>query len=78
MNDIYQDMVDRWPSSIVARQQVGVFSGGVLTPRYMANLDSAGNGPKRIKFGNRVAYPVRSLAAWLEERSKPSTTRPAA
>jgi hypothetical protein len=34
-----------WPSSLVARDQVGKFSGGVISSKYIANLDCRGLGP---------------------------------
>lgn len=36
---------------------------------YMANLDSAGLGPKRIRCGSRVVYLRDSLIEWLANRS---------
>ena len=35
----------------------------------MANLDSMGSGPPRVKWGSqRVFYPVLGLVAWLRDR----------
>lgn len=64
-------MATRWPSPYVAREKVGEFTGGILTPKTMANLDSLNLGVKgRIKVGRKVAYPTNELIAWLESRSK--------
>ena len=64
------NMADGWPSKLVSRQEVSKFSGGAISEKYLANLDSAGQGPKeRIKIGRRVVYPVASLIEWLEGRS---------
>jgi hypothetical protein len=56
-----------WPSAIVARDEIDKFSGGLLTPRNMSNLDSRGEGPLlKIKFrGRKVAYPIDSLIDWI-------------
>jgi hypothetical protein len=62
-------LADRWPSSIVARRKVGDFSGGVLTEKYMANLESLGQGPMRLHIGRQVVYPVDSLIDWMEKRA---------
>lgn len=70
MIDVFQQMVDRWPSGIVSRTEIGRFSGGVLTPKYMANLDAQGRGPARVVCGRKVAYPLRELVEWMRERSK--------
>lgn len=60
----------RWPSPLVAREKISEFSGGILTPKTMANMDCNGEGPKgRITCGRKVAYPVAELIAWLESRS---------
>lgn len=60
----------KWPSSYVSREKVGEFSGGILNPRTLANLDCKGEGPKRIRIGRKVAYSVRDLCAWLAERAQ--------
>lgn len=61
----------RWPSSHVAREKVGEFTGGIITPKTLANLDSIGAGPKgRITVGRKVAYSVHELITWLESRTK--------
>lgn len=59
-----------WPSPFVARQEIKKFSGGIMSVKYIANLDSQGLGPRgRIKIGRKVAYPVDALVEWLESRS---------
>jgi len=65
------DLAKRWPSPFIARQEVRNFSGGILSDKYLANLDCQGLGPPgRIKIGRKVAYPVDSLIHWLESRSQ--------
>lgn len=59
----------KWPSSLVAREQIATFTGGLYSPAYMANVDSRGEGPPRIKIGAKVAYSVDSLISWLEKRT---------
>ena len=69
-DDMFQEMVQAWGSPVVPRQKVGEFSGGLLNPRTMANLDSLGIGPKsKRRVGSRVVYRTKELAEWLEERS---------
>jgi hypothetical protein len=61
---------DKWPSSFVARQEAKRFSGGIISEKSLANLDSKGEGPKgRFRIGKKIAYPVESLIAWLEGRA---------
>lgn len=60
-----------WPSPFVARREVGKFSGGLLHPRTLANIDSDCNrlGPPKIKLNGRgVAYDRDGLIDWLLDR----------
>jgi hypothetical protein len=59
-----------WPSSIVARTEIRDFTGGAVSEKHLANLDSLGQGPKgRIRLGRKIAYRVDSLISWLEGRA---------
>ena len=63
-------MADKWPSAIVARKMVGKFTGGMISPKYCANLDSKGEGcPDRIRASREICYPVKSFIRWLESRA---------
>lgn len=63
-------LAEKWPSAIVAREEIGRFTGGLIQPKSIANLDSLGQGPPTsIKVGRKVAYPVDALIAWLEQRA---------
>ena len=65
----FQLMVEAWEGGpYVARSQVGKFSGGMLHPKTMANLDSQGEGPERVKYGKRVYYEVEKLVQWAQSR----------
>lgn len=58
-----------WRSEVVAREMVGEFSGGMIHPRTLANLDSQGLGPaNRFTSGRKVCYFTDDLIEWLEER----------
>ena len=71
-SDVLDRLASAWPSPIVARSEVGHFSGGVLNPRSLANMDSLGRGPaNRIRIGRKVAYPVCDLVEWMRERASP-------
>ena len=68
----FSEMAARWPSSVLAREKVDVFTGGGITPHYMANLDSKGLGPEnRFRCGRKVFYPVVDFVRWLSERTQP-------
>lgn len=63
-------LTKKWPSGVVARREVSNFSGGLISPRSLANLDSQGNGPDgAIQIGANIAYSAAELAAWLYERT---------
>jgi len=69
VSENFKELAQKWPSTIVARSEVAKFSGGLLNPRTMANYDSVGIGPRKIKFGKKVAYAVEDLIAWMERRT---------
>lgn len=70
-NDIFQQMADRWPSPLVARREAGKFSGGAISPKYLANLDSLGTGPsEKLVVAGHICYPATALADFLRQRSK--------
>jgi len=71
MESIFQEMASKWPSSFVARTEVKRFSGGIISEKYLANLDCLGKGPAgRIRTGRKISYPVASFIEWLEARSE--------
>jgi len=70
METLFEEMADKWPSSIVARTEIEAFTGGAMKEKYCANLDSAGLGcPGRFRLGRKVVYPIAELVKWLEDRS---------
>lgn len=65
-----------WPSALVARSEVGRFSGGIISSRYLANLDSRGLGIRdRFRVGRKVVYPVTSLISFLQEKATELETK---
>ena len=59
----------KYPSTMICRDEVPAFTGGALSSGYIANLDSAGEGPANsFKMGRRQCYPVDSLVEWLINR----------
>lgn len=72
ISSLLKSMGERWPSAWVARTEIERFSGGLISERYIANLDSVGKGPEgRFRSGRKVCYPVSRLIEWLEARSEP-------
>lgn len=66
-----QMLAARWPSAWVARTAISQFTGGAISEKYLANLDSLGKGPKsRLRVGRKILYPTISLCEWLAERTE--------
>lgn len=58
------------PGGLIARNKIEELTGGILTARYCANLDSAGKGiPNRVRIGRKIAYPIDDTIKFLEERT---------
>jgi predicted DNA-binding transcriptional regulator AlpA len=51
---------------IISRDHIEEMLGGVVSAKHMANLDSLGEGPKRLRIGRKVAYRTEDLLEWLE------------
>ena len=67
-DEVFERMARSWKSEIVSRTAIGEFSGGLLTTGYMQNLDSDNQGPAKIRFGRKIAYPKVELIQWLKGR----------
>ena len=68
IEEMINRMVEAWKSEVIARQQVGEFTGGLITPKTQANLDSLGLGPERFSFGRNQGYDKRAYAKWFKNR----------
>lgn len=70
MEGKFDILKEHWKQPIVPRPKVGDFSGGMLNPKTMANMDSLGIGPQTLKYNKRVFYRVDHLLEWMEQRDK--------
>lgn len=61
------DLLDELPP-IIGRTEVSRLTGGLIHPRTLANHDSAGTGPRRIKLGRKIGYFRNDFVAWLTSR----------
>lgn len=59
--------------SIIARKDIDRYLGGIIFKGYLANLDSKGEGPPKIKIGKNVGYLRRPLVEWLASRCSMGT-----
>jgi hypothetical protein len=55
---------------IISRDRVEALLGGIISSKTLANLDSLGEGPRRMRVGRKVAYRTGDLLDWLSNRSK--------
>jgi len=67
--DIFDEMVEEYPSRVITRAEVSRFTGGLMRGSYLANLDSRNEGPPRQRVGQKWIYPTRPFADWLRARS---------
>jgi len=71
ISNLLSSMADKWPSSVIARTEVEKFTGGIVSEKYIANLDSEVRGPEgRVRVGRKIVYPVGEFIKWLESRSE--------
>lgn len=54
---------------MIARKDIDRYPGGIISKGYLANLDSKGEGPPKVKIGKNVGYLRRPLVEWLAARS---------
>ncbi len=73
---ILQNLRHELPA-VVARSEIKKRLGGMVSVGHMANLDSAGLGPPRVRLGRRVGYPRDALLDWLRERMQDVEGTPA-
>ena len=66
----FDGMLKKWPSDFVAREKTPDFTGGLVSSGTMANIDSdpEREGPPRIRFGRKIAYPIVPFVAWLNKK----------
>lgn len=54
---------------LISRDHVEKLLGGVISSKTLANLDSLGEGPKRMRVGRKVVYKTEDLLDWLAQRT---------
>lgn len=61
--------LERTLPPILARTEVPKLTGNLISAGRLANLDSEGKGPRKIKVGRKVGYTRADFIAWLRSRS---------
>lgn len=65
---IYTQLLHDLPEYLT-RKQVGASIGHIMSPKYLANLDSEGMGPPKTMLHRKTVYHKEGLVAWLVERA---------
>lgn len=66
--DLYADLESNLPL-IIARSEVPRLLGGLISSGRLANLDSEGSGPPKVRLGRKIGYPRGPFVAWMRSRS---------
>ena len=67
MKSYLKDVLPFLPN-LLTRKDIKKFFGNLISPRYLANLDSEQKGPKRAKIGQKVVYKREDFIDWLSTR----------
>jgi len=66
---IFENLASRCPE-IVTRKKLQELTGGLVSEKYLANLDSLGSGIQpRLRIGGKICYPKKSALSWLMNRA---------
>jgi len=68
---ITKNLSAKFPLGYIPRSQIGVATGGLLSPKTMANYDkdkTVESVVGTIKIGGKVCYPIQGLISFLESR----------
>lgn len=71
--NLFTSLVHELPA-LLTRKDMGKFFGSLLSPRYLANLDCLGKGPRRTRIGQKVVYRREDIIEWLQAREQPIRT----
>ena len=64
----FSDLIPKLPP-LISRDHVGKILGGIISSKTLANADSLGEGPKRMRIGRKVVYMTEDLLEWLASRT---------
>jgi hypothetical protein len=63
------DNLSRKAPEILTRQKIHELTGGLISSKTLANLDSEGDGIQpRLRIGGKVAYPKEAVIEFLKRR----------
>lgn len=53
---------------IIPRHSIETYFPGMISKKYLQNLDAAGQGPHRYRFGGKIVYFRNDLLEWIQAR----------
>lgn len=69
VDQLLDELRNSWGSTFVARSEFARFSGGTISPKTIANLETEGKGPKGKFFvGSKAAYSIDDALDFLRSR----------
>lgn len=66
---LFEDMLPSLPHRLT-RKDIKKYFGSLISPKYLANLDSAGKGPRMKIICNKASYKTTDFVEWLQSRVK--------
>ena len=73
VNDLLEQLQKELPAAFGRKFICGALPG-LITPGGLANADSAGLGPRRVRSGKVCLYSRADFLDWLEKRLSPATS----
>ncbi|MBQ3565180.1 MAG: hypothetical protein IJA14_03450 [Alphaproteobacteria bacterium] len=71
MIEVFDELKGYCPSGFVTRKELQKLTGGLISSRTIANLDSSGVGIKnRTVIGSKVVYKIDDVIEWLQANTK--------
>jgi len=64
----FSNLIPKLPP-FISRDHVEKLLGGIISSKTLANLDSEGKGPKRMRMGRKIVYMTEDLLEWLAHRT---------
>lgn len=75
MVDAFSELEQSLPAAF-ARTEVPKLLPGMISAGRLANLDSLGQGPRRIRLGRKVGYCRADFIGWMRERAGQTKAEP--
>ena len=70
IEQIFENL-SRTAPEILTRNKIHELTGGLISAKTLANLDSEGEGiHPRLRIGGKIAYPKEATITWLKQRCK--------